>query len=178
MPRRKITLEDAYAVFEQHGVPESAIRKVVAEQQNTAQAEPLSAFLEDSTAEENPVAKQVSYRKVKITLRAAHTISKGGYLKEVNGEQVIEGNSVETYGPGVITVDSRLAEQLLHQDMLAIRADERMLDRTFRSYVLVPSAQGANSAICVSEDSNFDIAGFVNRMADMNFQGLRGIRRL
>lgn len=165
MPRRKITLDDARAVFEKHGL-----------QVHTTPlqdpAESLAAFLEPQPKPQPGSARQVSYRRVEVTLYAAHSISAGGFVVETDeGKQVVE-NNVQTYGPGKVTVPAPLAQHLLHADMLARRADDRLHDRVFRSYALVPQHQGQNVGVCVSEDGNFDISSFMSAMADHNFRGI------
>ncbi len=78
---------------------------------------------------------------------------------------------VESYGPGLCTVSIDLAAHLLHQDALAKRADTRFLDRTFRSYVIVPrrtSIGNVNAAVCVSSDNSFDLSGFMGSIDEGN----------
>lgn len=160
MPRRKITLEEAFSVFEEHGLKV----KVEAVQQDTP-ASPLADFLEE-TVPTVPLPQQLSAKRVKITLYAQHSIACGGRLvKGTDGESHIEGNTLETYGPGIVTVPATLAAQLLHQDGLARDADEHMLDRKLRTYVVVPHGS-SHRAIKVSEDSSFDMSGFLGRLGD------------
>jgi len=51
------------------------------------------------------------------------------------GKQV-ENAGVQIYGPGICTVPRYLAEQLLHADAAARAADDRMLEKEQRSYLI------------------------------------------
>lgn len=163
MPRRKITLEEAFAVFEEHGLKV----KVEAVERETKPS-PLSDFLEVVEPAAPPLPQQVSGRKVRITLHTQHTIACGGrmiYDDPHDKAGHVEGSSVETYGPGVVAVPAELAQQLLHQDGLARSADERMLDNKLRTYVVVPHGS-AHRAIQVSDDSSFDMSGFLGKLGE------------
>lgn len=161
MPKKKITLEEAFAVFEQHGL-EVEVKAIAAERK----VESLSAFLEHSTELEVPLVEE-NKKTVRITLFASHSIGIAGEMIVKDGEKMIVGNSIETYGPGVITVPSHLAQHLLHQDLLARRADDRMLENRVRTYVVRPmrTAHGTiNVAQHVSNDNGFDLSGFLGKM--------------
>ena len=161
MPKKKITLEEAFAVFEQHGLEVEV--KAIAPERKT---ESLSAFLEQSDEPTTPFIEE-GKKHIKVTLFAAHTVGSGGEIIIQNGEKVIVNNGIETYGPGIVTVPSHLAQHLLHQDLLARRADERMLENRVRSYVVRPmrTSQGIiNVARCVSIDNGFDLSGFLGGM--------------
>lgn len=165
MPKRKITLDEAFAVFEAHGLQVEV--KSVKEDEPV---EELSSFLEQSEVKEVEIAEQVSSKLIKITLFASHTIGHSGeFVKDEDGVKHIVNNGIETYGPGVVTVPSHLAQHLLHADMLARRADERMLERNVRQYVVVPrrTANGVvNCARHISNDSNFDMSGLLAKLGD------------
>ena len=167
MPKRKITLDEAFAVFEQHGLQV----EVKAVQQNPSTT-PLSDFLEP-VVEDKPVVQQTNKKTVKITLFAAHTIGNGGEIvTDIHGNKTVVNNGIQTYGPGVCTVPITLAQQLLHQDILAREADERMLERTMRNYVVMPycnkDGMMVNRAINVARDNNFDMSGFLGSISDNN----------
>lgn len=158
MPKKKITLEEAFAVFEQHGL-EVEVKAIAPERK----VESLSAFLESDESVAIPLVQE-GPKSIKITLFAAHTVGSGGEIVIQAGEKVIINNGIETYGPGVVTVPSHLAQHLLHQDLLARRADERMLENRVRSYIVRPmrTSQGVvNVARCVSVDNGFDLSGFL-----------------
>lgn len=163
MPKRKITLEEAYAVFEQHGL-EVEVKGI----QQQREHEPLSAFLEGESEPDTPVIDEGG-KTLKITLYAAHTVASGGEMVVKDGAKQVVNNGIETYGPGVVTVPQHLAQHLLHQDLLARRGDERMLDRSMRTYIIRPmhTSQGTiNVARHVSNDSGFDLSGFLGRLGD------------
>jgi len=166
MPKKKITLEEAFAVFEREGLQV----KVEAMQPQKPQIH-LEDFLEDTIKEEKPAVVQTGKRFVKITLYASHSIGNGGEMVvSVDGTKHVINNGVETYGPGVITVPVHLAQHLLHQDMLARRADERTFDHKLRSFAVFPQQMPygtVNAARLVSTDSSFNIASFVTNLPTM-----------
>lgn len=163
MPKKKITLEEAYAVFEQHGL-EVEVRGI---QQQKA-VEPLSSFLEGGDEMQPPLAEE-GKKTIKITLFAAHTIGNGGEIVTVDGEKKVVNNGIVQYGPGIVTVPSHLATHLLHQDLLARRADERMLEQRVRTYVVRPvyTSHGVvNVARHVSSENGFDLSGYLGELGN------------
>ena len=161
MPRKKITLEDAFAIFEEHG-----LKVEVKGIQQDAPVSPLADFLEQASSPPVQLPQRISGKRVKITLYARHSIACAGHMvKDGNGQTHIEGNHVETYGPGIIVVPVEFAVQLLHQDGLARQGDEHMLDRKLRTYIVVPHGS-SHRAIKVSEDASFDMSGFLGRLGD------------
>lgn len=163
MPKRKITLEEAYAVFEQHGL-EVEVRGI----QQQKQSEPLTAFLEGTQEPEIPIAYE-GKKTVTIPLYAPHSIGNGGETVTIDGQKQVINNGIETYGPGMVTVPAHLAQHLLHQDMLARRGDERMLENKVRTYVVRPmrTSQGTiNVARHVSSDNSFDLSGFLGKLGE------------
>lgn len=164
MPKRKITLDEAFAVFEQHGL-QVEVKAVSADVVN----EPLSAFLEQGEEIEQPVIQE-SAKHIKVTLFAAHSVGSGGEIKVMpDGSKQVVNSGIQSYGPGVVTVPSHIAQHLLHQDMLARRADDRMLENRVRQYVVTPkrTMQGTiNVARHVSNDSSFDMSGFLGKLGD------------
>jgi hypothetical protein len=161
MPRKKIsltdiTLEDAFSVFERHGL-KVKVEAVESEQPNPS----LADFLE-KPPETPDLPQQVSGKKVKITLHARHTIASSGTI--INKKVI--GGTLETYGPGIVTVPVELASSLLHQDGLARKADESIRDNRVHTRVIVPSDNGQNRLIEVSQDSNFDLSGLLSALGD------------
>ena len=165
MPKRKITLEEAFAVFEQHGLQV----EVKGVEKDTPEVE-LSAFLESTGEQPIQLPQPVGKRLVKITLYAAHTIASAGEsFVDKNGKEHLINMGVESYGPGVVTVPVELAQQLLHQDGLARQGDERMLDRKLRSFAIIPRVTQygiVNSGVQVSEQGGFDLSGFLGRLSE------------
>jgi len=164
MPKKKITLEEAFAIFEQHGLQVEV--KAIQVDEPTAQ---LSDFLESNAPVVN-TAEPVGKRFLKVTLYAAHTIGTGGqFVTGINGDRHVVDNGVETYGPGVVTVPLELAQHLLHQDGLARQADDRMLSPHMRSFVVIPkiTAYGVvNCGIQVSDNNSFDMSSLLGKLGD------------
>ena len=167
MPKRKITLDEAFAVFEQHGL-QVEVKAVQTEIAST----PLSEFLEPIVEQPKPV-QQVNKKTVKITLFATHTMGSGGELTiDSNGNKHISDNGIVTYGPGIVNVPISLAQHLLHQDALAREADERMLEKTMRNYIVVPrqnkDGSVVNCAVGIVKDNNFDMSSFLGSIDENN----------
>jgi hypothetical protein len=164
MPKKKITLEEAYAVFEQHGL-EIEVKALAP----TPQRESLTSFLDVEPEQPSAVIAE-DKKTLKITLYAAHTIGNGGeIITERDGTKHVINNGIVQYGPGVVTVPLHLAQHLLHQDLLARRGDDRMLDNRMRTYVIRPmrTAQGTiNVARQVSNNNSFDLSGFLGKLGD------------
>lgn len=164
MPKRKITLEEAFAAFEQHGL-QVEVRAV----KEDIPTEQLSAFLEINE-EAQPIVEELSTKHIKVTLFAAHTVGNGGSIQVMpDGSKQVVNNGIQTFGPGIVTVPANLATHLLHQDMLARRADDRMLESRVRQYVVVPRRTMHGTVNCakhVSNDSSFDMSGFLGKLGD------------
>lgn len=164
MPKRKITLEDAYAVFEQHG-----LKVEVKATQSDQPRIPLSDFLEP-VEQSLPVATPAGKTNVRITLYAAHTVGNGGQITvNANGDKSVTNNGIETYGPGVVTVPATIAQHLLHQDQLAQQADARMLESTMRNYIIVhkSTSHGAmNCGILVAQDNSFNMSDVLGKLGN------------
>lgn len=148
MARRKISIEEALQVLEEAGIP--------------LQAKPLETVapvIEQQQVSPAFVKKQSSPPNVvRIELRARHSVGSGGQLVEqADGEKQIEHAGVETYGPGVCFVTPALASYLLHADGVARQADDRMLDRTQRSFIVVQrqNSSGHLVNVPVEVDSEF-----------------------
>jgi hypothetical protein len=167
MPKRKITLEEAFAVFEQHGL-QVEVKAVQIDQPQ----ESLYDFLEVESVQQQPVIQSTSAKSVKITLYATHTIGSGGEIVlDTSGNKAVINNCVESYGPGVVTVPARLAQHLLHADMLARHSDENLTSSKMRSFVVVPRVTPygvVNCSIQVSEDRAFDMSSFLGALGNSN----------
>lgn len=170
MPRKKISIEEAFAALQAAGINV---------QVKPAQPEPEQLEPDIELFEEPPLAtrqaihygrqRKIGSSNVKITLYAAHTIGSSGYTVGVGADKHVESNGVLTYGPGVVTVPNDIAAHLLHQDGLARQADAKLLDPTFRSFLIVerrtPQGHTANIGVPVSSlDDMFAIQGGVYRM--------------
>jgi hypothetical protein len=164
MPKRKITLDEAFAVFERHGL-QVEVRAV----KDDTPTEQLSAFLEVEEGEQ-PTTEELSNKWIKVTLFAAHTVGSGGSITVMpDGSRQVINNGIQTYGPGIVTIPANIATHLLHQDMLARRADDRMLESRVRQYVVVPrrTVNGTiNCARHLSNDASFDMSGFLGKLGD------------
>jgi hypothetical protein len=144
MPRRKISIEEA-------------IQLVKRERPGLLRQE-IAYAPEVITASEKPVLKRIGTTTVVITLHSQHSIGCGGSLVvDEAGEKSIAENTYQTYGPGVVTVSSKIAGQLLHQDMLARQADKRMLETEQRSYLVQErrTADGMAATIGLQVDNDF-----------------------
>lgn len=144
MPKRKISIEEAFAVLNQAGI-NVQVKPAIEDNvpvQVIKKREPLF-----------PV--QVSSKFTKVKLYSKHTIGSGGFLvADVEGKRV-DSAGVQTYGPGVCNIPTELAGQLLHQDMLARQADENMLDRTQHSYIVVRKSNADGHSVNVG----FEVSG-------------------
>lgn len=165
MAKRKLSLEEAFAVFEQHGLQVSV---------KAIQSEPpvqLSDFLEDNKED---ITKYPPIRTgkdtVKVTLYAKHTVGSGGELvTNSDGSKQVKNSGIQTYGPGIVTVPTSLAQHLLHQDAVARATDERTFDGKFRSYAIIQ--KGSTSVgVQVGETMGFDLSGFLGSLGEQHIQ--------
>jgi hypothetical protein len=166
MPKRKISLEEAFKVFEDAGL-EVEIKGILAQREKANIADFIEQPQSKSTSAQYGIVSSETTKNIKITLYAKHSIASSGTMTEENGVKKITGNTIQTYGPGIVTVPSDLASQLLHQDCIARQTDERMLDRKFRSYVILQqrTAQGMmNKGVLVSEDDGFSMSSFLGSL--------------
>ena len=115
MPRRKITIEEAFATLESAGISVQ-VKRV---------DEPALLNIPESAVSYSDTygipQEKLGGKLVKVKLYAKHTV----------------GSSGQSYGPGIVTVPSSIAQHLLHQDGLAVDADNKMLDRRQHSYLVV-----------------------------------------
>ena len=115
MPRRKITIEEAFATLESAGIPVQVKKPDV---EIPASSDTVKANYSDPYGIPQ---EKLGGKLIKVKLYAKHTV----------------GSSGQSYGPGVITVPASIAQHLLHQDGLAVEADNKMLDRQQHSYLVV-----------------------------------------
>lgn len=136
MPRKKISLDDisldqAFQRIQREGI-EIEVKGVKREEVF------VKSHIEDfidtpQITTPTPIGKKF----VEIDLYATHTVGSGGSLVGDAKQESVVGNSFEQYGPGRrIRVPIDLAQHLLHQDMLARRADDRFLNPQRRTYVV------------------------------------------
>jgi hypothetical protein len=163
MPRRKISLEEAYAVFEQHGlqVEISGIQKL------EEPAIPQQSLFAQPYGVPEKAERKVGKHTVRIVLHTQQTITSGGEAVYEGSKLIrIDGQSAVTYGPGIVYVPTEIAGDLLHQDQLARRADADFLSTTFKSYVITGTSDGRHVAKLASVDQNFDMSGFLGMLGN------------
>lgn len=144
MARRKISIEEAFAVLQSAGIPVQVKPAVIIADQQTSQPAKKRKGQIFKVPPLKPVPNMVS-----ITLFAKHSIGSGGTMHGTGEEKHVEQAGVVTYGPGVCYVPTHLAAQLLHQDAAARQQDERMLDREQRCYLVVQKRSASGQSINV-----------------------------
>lgn len=162
MPKRKITLSEAFDVLEQHGL------QVQVSSVNTQPVATLADFTETPVTpvvDTSVVGGNKKAKMVKVVLHAQHTIGCGGTDMGTKDHPHVVNSGVLTYGPGVVEVPEHLCHHLLHQDQLARQADDRTFDRNVRSYVVMLDGT-RNVGRYVSRDNNFDLSGLLGSMGD------------
>jgi NifU-like protein involved in Fe-S cluster formation len=137
MAKRKISIDEAFKVFEEAGIPLQA-KPVDVSQQLPTQIPVEDAAHTAKATQHNNVAKLTNNKLVKVTLFAKHSVGSGGTATvNADGDKVVEHAGVQTYGPGICIVNADLASHLLSADQSAKAADARMLEREQRSYLIV-----------------------------------------
>src|SRR5262245_29239545 len=145
MPKKKITLSEAYEVFHQHGLEVEV--KAMQVHKDLAFAD----FIQEEPEPEKPVL-QANKKTVKITLYARHNFGKVG-VGVGGGSSFYDEHS---YGPCVCVVPITIADHLLYQDALARQADDALLDKRLHTYVNV--LRGTKSiGVHVSDQPGFDL---------------------
>ena len=154
MARRKITINEALTALKLQGITVK-VQAVESPQQLEPVILPPTALQQSQ--------KQVRQHFTKVTLFAKHTIGSSG-VQGQDGQ--IEGAQVISYGPGICSVPVEHASALLYQDQQARQADERMLDKTQRSYIIAqkngPYGK-ASVGIRLPDDVDFD--GFLGGLS-------------
>ena len=163
MPRRKITIEEAFSVLHNAGI-QVQVKSVDTTEQPAPEIirRPVRPYGYAPVVDEKPHAKFV-----KITLHARHSVGSGGVsVSGINGRQ-IEQSTAQTYGPGIgISVPTHIAAHLLHQDMLAQQADDRMLETRQRSYLVVQKSNSSGHIANVGVEVPDHILGNLGQLAD------------
>ena len=154
MAKKKISIgevEKAFAILEQAGIQVQAVQPV--QQEEVVQVPKVrkgQIFPTPSSA------LQQQGRMVKVSLWAKHSIGNGGFTVVGPDGKQVEQAGVQSYGPGVCMVPAEYVGHLVKQDQLAKQADDNMLDRTQRSYMVVrkvtPDGYTANSSVPVPSD--------------------------
>lgn len=147
MPKKKITIDEALQALEGYG-----LQVQVEGIKQPESVRPVKKHIDIfKTKEQSKVLKE-SDRNIKITLFAKHSIGSGGVL---NAKDQIEHAGVVTYGPGVCTVPVSIAQHLLYQDAKAKEADERMLEKVQRSYLVVERStrDGVRANVAIPVDN-------------------------
>lgn len=154
MPRKKISIEEAFATLEQAGIP-IQLKPVVAENHVEPTPEPVipTGRRKGQIFDTSPKPTKPATH-TRVTLFAKHSIGSGGRLViDSDGTRRAEHTGVESYGPGICMVPVEHATHLLHADALARQADQRFLDTTMHSYIVVPrQANGQRANIAVEVD--------------------------
>lgn len=166
MPRRKIKLEDisiqdAFAALEMQGISVQ-VKEIIEPIVDNPPIQVTKPRIDIMTPQ------KVGNATAKVSLYAKHSIGNGGVTMGEKGNQHVENNTYAVYGPGVCYVPTALAGHLLHQDAIARQADERMLDRTPKCYIIAQKisndGQRANVGIAVSEGMFGNIGNLPDNM--------------
>lgn len=151
MPRRKISVEDAFQALQKAGInvqpvpvePEPVVPKKV--YSNPYGLPPKSV-------------RQTGPRTVRVELYAKHTVGSGGeQVVGADGHKQTVNNGVVTYGPGVCQVPVGLAKHLLHQDAMAKEADERFLSSKPRYCLVVQKVDQNGNRYAVPVEVSLDV---------------------
>jgi hypothetical protein len=133
MPRREISLEEAFAAFEKRGLK---VEVMTVEPVTPPQPDPIVDRPRAADTYSNRKSVKVGESLVRVTLHARHIIGSGGSMVGEGKSATVTGNTSQTYGPGVCYVKPDLASDLLYRDQEAKRADERFLDKTARTFIV------------------------------------------
>lgn len=160
MPKRKISIDEAFKVLEEAGIPLQ-----VKQQSDTVSQLPTQIPVDDAayaaqsvkSAQHGNVSKLTNNKLVKVTLFAKHSVGSGGTVTGEGADKVVEHAGVQTYGPGVCVVNADLASHLLSADQSARAADARMLEREQRSYLIVQrvSSDGSRANVALGVPDGF-----------------------
>lgn len=164
MPRRKISVEQAFQVLEEAGI-QVQVRSV----KETIQPEKVQhPDIFKNTQSDKTILRKVGNTAVTVKLFAKHSIGSGGSIVVGSDGKRVENAGVQTYGPGVCTVPVHLVEQLLYADAQARAADERMLEREQRSYLITQkiSVDGQRVNVGVQVPNEIFNDGFGNLPSD------------
>lgn len=166
MARKKISIEEAFAVFEQAGL-QVEVKAVVQPEPPTL---PPAGQRAIDFVDQPPIGKsvrRVGTTTVQITLHTRQSVASGGHMVPGKDGETLAGQGIRTYGPGPCYVPTHLAGHLLYQDMLAKQADQRMLDPTTHYYLVVPR-RGAGGMVHVGVEVD-DLNLNATKLSDMYF---------
>jgi hypothetical protein len=160
MARRKISIDEAFAVLQAAGINVQVkpveVVELVEQQVDSVQA-PIKRKGQIFPVHSTKGNTNQQPKQTKVTLFCKHTVGNGGYqIKDETGVQTVQ-QGVVTYGPGVCMVPAELVEHLLYQDSLARKADERMLEKTQRSYLIVRKINSNGNTVDVGVQVDNDI---------------------
>src|SRR5215813_7488264 len=111
MPKRKISLDEAFQVFEDAGL-QIEVKGILPNRPQPKLEDFLEKPKDDPYSFRRPT--KIDETHVKITLYAKHTIGTAGNISGTKGHTDIAGNTVQSYGPGVVIVPKEVANDLLH----------------------------------------------------------------
>jgi len=158
MPRKKITISEALETLEKAGLRV----KVEAVKEEVKHSGPDIYVSASDDKESKPIKGKVGNTTIKLSLYSKHSISSGGsFVAEKDGGTKIQDAGVVTYGPGVCYVPLSVAQHLLRQDQLARQTDERMLEKTQRSYIIAQRVTDSgirNVGLRLSDEYDFNTA--------------------
>lgn len=171
MPRRKISIEEAYAVFEQHGL-QVEVKGLQQHEPIVQKDELFEKRRGRKTGFEKLIpsnqASHVGRTNTRIFLHTKQTIATGGTaVYDAHGHLVrVDGQENRQYGPGYCVVLTEIAGELLYQDQLARQADHDLLSGTHKSRVILATADGRSVAHQVSNEYSFDMSSLLGQIGN------------
>ena len=176
MPRKKINLSDisldqAFQKIESEGL-EIEVKSVKKDVQ------PVKSNIEDFIdVPQVSTPKPIGKKFIEVDLYAAHSIGSAGSLIGDPKQANVIGNTFQTYGPGrKVRVPAEIADDILHQDLLARRADERLFSPHRRTYVVERRRSNAgvvNIGVDVTPEYGDDLSSALANMGDHRLHILR-----
>jgi len=166
MPRKKISIEQAFQVLEEAGI-QIQVKSVKEQPTSVAPVQHPNIF--KNTQPDKTILQKVNTTTVKVRLFAKHSIGNGGNLVAGENGKQVENSGVQVYGPGVCDVPKYLLESLLYADAQARVADERMLEREQRSYLITQRISG------VGQRANIGIRvpdGTLDSLGDLPYESM------
>lgn len=180
MPKRHMTLDEAFAVFEREGLEVKVVGLKDSPQKSNIndfiqQESTHSSYeLDYSTYPPTRKTKTSETKKgvVKCDLYTQHSVGCAGKLVDVGlPSQRVEGALYSVYGPGMCEVPIEHAQHILHQDALARQGDARLHDRVSRNYIVesIRTQDGRNLNL------GFQVADISQALGDSRFKSLGGL---
>ena len=150
MPKRKISIEECFAELQRQGVKV----QVVPDSQDTVAPTLVDRPKKNAYGSIESTTPKRESPFTKIALFAKHSIASGGFVDAIS--KTVVDTSVQSYGPGIVTVPTHLCAQLLHQDALARQADERFLSPQRRCFIVAErsSSDGTRSNVGIEVPEN------------------------